>query len=73
MLLYFFRKIEPELAVAQGDPLRIEFDSVKGRHGVAGRDISFGEIVLVDKPIGMVPLTIKPASTNGSQNNGHIK
>ena len=58
--------------MAEGDPLRIEFDSVKGRHGVAGRDIYFGEIVLVDKPIGMVPLTLKSVA-HGTKNNGHIK
>ena len=51
--------IEGEVVVAQGDPLRIEFDDIVGRHGIARRDISFGEIILVDNPIGCVPVTLR--------------
>ena len=34
--------------------MSITYDSGVGRHGTAKKDISFGDVVFVDEPIGMV-------------------
>ena len=48
-----------ELPISETETVSIKFDKKLGRHGVAARDISFGEIIFVDKPIASVPLTCK--------------
>ena len=66
------RPTNHDVTIVQGEPLRIEYDVTVGRHGVAARDIAFGEIILVDKPIAIVPLTLKSGSRD-MHNVGNIK